>query len=48
MPDAKLDTDKKKSLKQSKELDKRNSFVATKVQYTLECNKFGAVNVIYS
>ena len=46
--DAKADTDEKKSIKQSKELDKGRSFVATKVQETVECDTCGAVRVIYS
>ena len=46
--DAKSDTDEKKSLKQSKDLDKGKSFVDTKVQENVECDTCGAIRVIYS
>ena len=48
MPNAKTDTDKKKSIKQSKDLGKGKQIVATKVWETVECDTCGVVHFIYS
>ena len=48
MPDAKSDTYEKKSLKQSKNIDKGRSFVDTNFREAVECDTCGAVCFIYS